>query len=67
MKRAKKSIIDKFIAMSVAEKEHNVKQIEDETPGKRLARSRPLNARERQQSCRVGVRRPPSLGERNGE
>jgi hypothetical protein len=49
MRRPRKSDIDKFIALSDLEKERIVKQIDAETPQQRLARSRPLNARERAQ------------------
>jgi hypothetical protein len=49
MSKARKSAIDQFIALSDAQKERIVAQIEAETPQRRLARSRPLNARERKQ------------------
>ena len=38
---------DEFIALPDSEKERIVHQIESETPERRLARSRPLNAHER--------------------
>jgi len=43
----KKSPIDEFIALPDSEKERIVEEIEAETPEERLAKSRPLNARER--------------------
>jgi hypothetical protein len=43
----KKSPIDEFIALPDSEKERIVNEIEAETPQERLAKSRPLNARER--------------------
>jgi hypothetical protein len=46
-KAPNKSKIDAFIALPDAEKNRIVKEIEAETPQERLARSRPLNARER--------------------
>jgi hypothetical protein len=49
MKRRRKSDIEEFIALPEAQKERIVRQLEAETPQQRLARSRPLNARERQQ------------------
>jgi hypothetical protein len=49
MPKAKKSNIDEFIALPDSEKERIFEQIDAETPQQRLARSRPLNAKERQQ------------------
>jgi hypothetical protein len=49
MSKQKKSDIEEFIALSDSEKERIVKRIQAQTPQQRLARSRPLNARERQQ------------------
>ena len=49
MKKTRKSDIDAFIALPESEKERFTKQIEAQTPQRRLARSRPLNARERAQ------------------
>lgn len=49
MNKRKKSVIDEFIALPDSEKDRIVKEIEAETPAERLARSRPLNARERKQ------------------
>lgn len=49
MKKAPKSDIEEFIALPDAEKERIVREIESETPRQRLARSRPLNSRERAQ------------------
>jgi len=44
-----KSKIDAFIALSGDQKEQIVSRMESETPSQRIARSRPLNARERAQ------------------
>lgn len=49
MSKQKKSDIEEFIALPDSEKERIVKRIQAQTPQQRLARSRPLNARERQQ------------------
>jgi hypothetical protein len=49
MRKPHKSDIDEFIALPDAEKERIVAEIEAETPERRLARSRPLNATERKQ------------------
>lgn len=49
MANAKKSVIDRFIALPDSEKDKVFKEIEAETPEQRLARSRPLNAKERKQ------------------
>jgi hypothetical protein len=49
MNRRKKSVIDEFIALPDSEKERIFQEIEAETPEETLARSRPLNARERRQ------------------
>jgi len=43
----KQSSIDEFIALPDSEKKRIVDEIEAETPEERLAKSRPLNARER--------------------
>jgi hypothetical protein len=42
----KKSDIDEFIALPDSAKEGIIREIEAETPEERLAKSRPLNARE---------------------
>jgi hypothetical protein len=47
MKVRRKSDIDNFIALPDSEKERIVKEIEGETLEQTVARSRPLNARER--------------------
>lgn len=49
MRKAKKSVIDEFIALPDSEKERIYQELEDETPEERHARSRPLNAEERKQ------------------
>ena len=49
MSKHKMSEIDRFIALSDTEKERIFQEIEAQTPQQRLARSRPLNARERRQ------------------
>jgi hypothetical protein len=49
MRKKKKSDIEEFIALPDSEKERIVKQFENETLEQTLARSRPLNARERRQ------------------
>ena len=48
-KKPKKSAIDEFIALPDSEKDRIVQQFENETLEETLARSRPLNARERKQ------------------
>jgi len=48
IKSKRPSSIDRFIALPDAEKNRMVREIESETREQRLARSRPLNARERQ-------------------
>lgn len=48
-KRKKMSDIEEFIALPDSEKERIFQELEAETPEERLARSRPLNARERRQ------------------
>src|SRR5690348_2458398 len=49
MKKAKRSVIEEFIALPDAEKERIYQEIENESTESMLARSRPLNARERAQ------------------
>ncbi|MGD0464540.1 MAG: hypothetical protein ABSB74_18800 [Tepidisphaeraceae bacterium] len=49
MRKSRKSDIDKFIALPDSAKERIVKQIVGETLKQSLARSRPLNPRERRQ------------------
>ena len=49
MKKTKRSDIDEFIALPDAQKERIFAQLESETARQSLARSRPLNARERAQ------------------
>ena len=49
MKKRKKSDIDEFLALPDSEKERIARQFDSETPQQSLARSRPLNAKERRQ------------------
>ena len=49
MAKRKKSDIDNFVGLSDAQKERIVKQLDRETPEQSIARSRPLNAKERRQ------------------
>ncbi len=49
MKTHKTSDIEKFIALPDSEKKRIYNEIDGERPEQRLARSRPLNARERRQ------------------
>jgi hypothetical protein len=49
MSKRKKSDIDKFISLPDSEKERIFRQLDGETLKESLARSRPLNARERGQ------------------
>jgi hypothetical protein len=49
MKKSRKSVIDEFIALPDSEKERIYQKLDAESPEDRLARSRPLNARERRQ------------------
>ncbi|HXE53240.1 MAG TPA: hypothetical protein VN541_09510 [Tepidisphaeraceae bacterium] len=49
MSKRRKSDIEEFIALPDSQKQRIVREIEAETPEQRLARSRPLNARERAQ------------------
>jgi hypothetical protein len=49
MPKKKKSDVDEFIALPDSEKERIFNQIDAESVEESLARSRPLNARERQQ------------------
>jgi hypothetical protein len=49
MKKQKLSDIEKFIALPDSEKERIVKELESESFEESIARSRPLNAKERQQ------------------
>ena len=49
MRKRKRSTIERFIALPDSEKERIVRRIEAETPRQRVARSRPLNAKERAQ------------------
>jgi hypothetical protein len=49
MNKNNKSAINEFIALPDSEKERIYQEIESETPEETLARSRPLNARERRQ------------------
>jgi hypothetical protein len=49
IKKPNKSDIDEFIALPDSQKQQIVQEIESETPQRRLARSRPLNAREKRQ------------------
>jgi hypothetical protein len=56
MKRKRKSVIDEFIALPDSEKERIFQGLEVETLERRLARSRPLNAKERKQWSRFKAR-----------
>jgi hypothetical protein len=56
MKQAKKSDIEEFIALPDEEKERIFQSLEAETVEESLARSRPLNAREREQWRRFKAR-----------
>lgn len=49
MPKRHKSVIDEFMALPDAEKERIYAELDAEPPESRLARSRPLNARERKQ------------------
>src|SRR5437763_2853734 len=49
MRKSKKSDIEEFIALPDAEKKRMIREIESETVEQSIARSRPLNARERKQ------------------
>jgi len=49
MKKKRKFAIEEFIALPDSEKERIFQEIENETPEETLARSRPLNTRERRQ------------------
>ena len=49
MKRSRKSDIDEFIALPDSQKERLVKRFDSETMQESLARSRPLDDRERRQ------------------
>jgi hypothetical protein len=62
MSKRRKSVIDEFIALPDSEKERIVHQIESETPERRLARSRPLNAHERAQWQRFKKLGRPKIG-----
>jgi len=56
MSKTKKSDIEEFIALPDSEKERIFQELENESPEDRLARSRPLNAREREQWRRFKAR-----------
>jgi hypothetical protein len=62
MATRRKSLIDQFIAFSDSQKVRIVRQIEAETPEQRLARSRPLYARERAQWRRFKKLGRPKIG-----
>ena len=62
MATKRKSVIDQFIALSNSQKERIVRRIEAETPEQRLVRSRPLNAREREQWRRFKKLGRPRIG-----
>jgi hypothetical protein len=62
MRKPKKSVIDEFIALPDAEKERIFQEIESESTEHMLARSRPLNARERQQWRRFKALGRPKVG-----
>jgi hypothetical protein len=61
-KKAKRSVIDEFIALPDAEKERIYQEIENESTEHMLARSRPLNARERAQWRRFQAKGRPKIG-----
>jgi len=69
MKKNRKSVIEAFIALPDSEKERIFQQIENEPWEKILARSRPLNARERRQwrrfKAKVDRRMNPSDADRD--
>ena len=56
MPKSKKSSIERFIALPDSQKERIVKELERESTQKLLARSRPLNAKERKQWRRFKTR-----------
>jgi hypothetical protein len=56
MKKQKLSDIEEFIALPDSAKERIFQELDAETPEQRLARSRPLNAKERQQWRRFKTR-----------
>ena len=58
----KKSVIEEFIALPDSEKERIFQEIEAESPESRLARSRPLNAKERRQWQRFQARAKARMG-----
>jgi hypothetical protein len=62
MRKRKKSVIDEFIALPDAEKERIYQEIDAESPEESLARSRPLNARERAQWRRFRALGRPKVG-----
>jgi hypothetical protein len=62
MKKRKQSVIDEFIALPDSEKERIYNEIDRESPEDRLARSRPLNARERRQWQRFKRMGRPKVG-----
>lgn len=68
MKKIRKSVIEEFIALPDSEKERIFQQIENEPWEQTLARSRPLNARERRQwqrfKAKAERRMNPSDGSR---
>jgi hypothetical protein len=62
MATRRKSVIEQFIALSDSHKQRIVEEIEAETPDQRLARSRPLNSRERAQWRRFKKLGRPRIG-----
>jgi hypothetical protein len=56
MRKPRKSVIEEFIALPDSEKERIFNELEAESPQDRLARSRPLKARERRQWRRFKVK-----------
>jgi hypothetical protein len=62
MKKRLKSEIEEFIALPDSEKERIVRELDAETPEERLARSRPLNAKERAQWRRFKRLGRPKIG-----
>jgi hypothetical protein len=56
MNKPRESSVEKFLSLPDSEKDLIFERIEAETPRQRFARSRPLNARERQQWRRFKAR-----------
>jgi hypothetical protein len=62
MREKKKSVIDEFIALPDSEKERINQEIENETLEESLAKSRPVNARERRKWQRFKALGRPKIG-----